>query len=255
MRVREPTYLESIREDDAPPWWIRSRWIDILLAVGYFPTEWANKMNCKMVLGLAALLATASAVQLGPYSIDYDEMDSAIWIPIPPAEDFLYNASHAGVILTEDAWVLISCSSDFDKAAGINASDAGAPLLGDTIIITEHVTFDSNEGFFSSTLGEHRIYRAVWTLDGGFGSDGILYGSDVISVTMGGWDQEEVERFLESIQVTKTGQQETSEPEPPEERANVPEGTVVLGDSSTAARWAAYREAGLQTEYLDVVPV
>jgi len=211
-------------------------------------------MNLKLILGLLALVGIASAVPLGPYSIDYG-LEDAIYTPIAQVREFTTDGVNAtacaAVVLAPDGWALIIVN-DFEEEVGLSESDVWAPFGGGVMLAPMEIMIDGCKTKMST---DGKNWRTVWTVQAEGWEDGILYGTDTVAVTTGGWDRLEVEAFLESIEVTKTSQQEISEPEMSAERANVLEGTVVLGDSSTAARLAAYREAGLQMGYIDVVPV
>lgn len=155
-------------------------------------------MNWKLVLGLLALVATASAVPLGPYSIDYD-LEDAIWTPIAKNDgigaDNLTTTAYAGVLLAPDGWALIIIN-DFNREIGLDSYDCWGMMSN----VTEFIPVENLQ---SAVANDGQNWRAVWSLDGGW-EDEILYGSESAAVTTGGWDREEVESFLGSLKVTKS---------------------------------------------------
>lgn len=159
-------------------------------------------MNWKMVLGLIVLVGIASAVPLGPYSIEYD-CENAIYATIDQAREFTadgVNATgYAGVILAPDGWALVMVD-DFEEEVGLSKADVWAPF-GVAEISEEPVTIKGCETILAT---DGNNWRTVWTLQAEGWEDGILYGNDTVAVTTGGWDREQVESFLESVSVTKS---------------------------------------------------
>lgn len=159
-------------------------------------------MNPNIVLGLMALVATASAapLELGPYEISGDT-DGMIWAPIAQNRGIgngFTTTAYAGALLAPDGWALF-IMNDFDDEMALMKTDVWAPFQG-APIEEMPITIDGRDTYMAT---DGRFWRTTWTLQSTGWEDGILYGEDSIAVTMGGWDREGVESFLESITVIK----------------------------------------------------
>lgn len=204
-------------------------------------------MNWKILIGLLALVATASAVPLGPYSIDYD-LEDAIYAPIAQVQEFTADGvgatAYAGVILAPDGWALIIVN-DFEEEVGLSKADVWAPF-GGALIAELPVVVDGRDTFMATDGSK---WRTTWALQADGWEDGILYGSDTVAVTMGGWDRSEVEAFLGSIHIKKDGS--AAKLAAPTKTLDPTE----LEGMTTFERQAALIEAGLQLEYPSWSPV
>lgn len=159
-------------------------------------------MNWKIVLGLLTLVGSAFALPLGPYSIDYDPIEGAtyaVWPQVPTftTADGINATAYTGLILAPDGWALVIVN-DFEEEVGLTKADFWAPFGG--ALISEHPVVVDGRDTFMATDGAK--WRTTWTLQAEGWDDGILYGSDTVAVTMGGWDRAEVEAFLGSISIS-----------------------------------------------------